>query len=212
MRKLALSILVILAGGLVAAGFYTEQPTEDGKALAAVKVIVEGGHGSGVQIRPDYIITAAHVVDSDKDGIVDIKLSDGTIHKGTVLWYNSAYDIAAISSDIDEVAQISRLERKSPSHGDDIHITGNPFVAETVTVWGRISGFSVHEIGPWKMGMEINAAVVMGQSGGPVYNSRGEVVGIVVGVMTIPLGLGGSLTGIGIMVPSEAIAILTGMA
>ncbi len=50
----------------------------------------------------------------------------------------------------------------------------------------------------------------MGQSGGPVFAANGDVIGITVGVMGVPMGFAASLVGYGFVVPSHDVCALLG--
>jgi serine protease Do len=72
----------------------------------------------------------------------------------------------------------------------------------------------MRELGPWKEVLITDTTIVMGQSGGPIFEPDGRVIGIAVGVMPVPLpgplGPTPSLTGYGTVVPSSTICMLLG--
>lgn len=190
---------------LSACATQTEPAARHGTEVA--KVILKDGHGSGVHIGQGYILTAAHVVgDSAR---VRLKTSLGDIQDGTVLWSNKQYDIAMVRADRPERFATAHLSCRTAHAGEAIEARGNPVALEFVSSWGRISG-DKRELGPWKEVLITDSTTVMGMSGGGVFDSNGNVVGITVGVMTVPMGLGGSLTGFGTIVPSSVVCMLMG--
>ena len=173
-------------------------------ADAVVKVIVTNGHGSGVVYRDRYIITAHHVV--SKVGEASIKTIDGKTRKATVMWSNAAYDLALLK--MDEDLPSARLDCRTAQPGEVITAPGNPLGVEFITAYGKIAG-SARQLGPWKSVLVTDITTVMGQSGGPVFDENGNVIGITVGVMTAPLGgLSFSLVRFGYAVPSSAVCEL----
>ncbi|QKV17869.1 S1 family peptidase [Oricola thermophila] len=174
---------------------------------SAVKVINGTGHGTGFYVGHDMVITAQHVVDDA--ATVTIKTADGETVTGEVLWTNVKYDIAAIRVSLP--ISPAYLSCTTPAYGDEIVIHGNPVSEEFVSVWGRVSG-SEHSAGRWASIVPINAAVVPGQSGGPVYGMDGAVVGMIVGAPIARLGMAASLTGLGAIVPGVEICRMMGRA
>lgn len=152
-----------------------------------VKVQYVGGHGSGAHIGGGFIITAAHVVGAKKD--IDIKTDNGDIIKDVeVMWSNTAYDIALLRIKPPDSMESRNLSCEVPQIGDLITASGNPMEMEFVTHYGRIgSGLQVVYWPPfsglvqWPISYVVDASLVPGMSGGPIFNEYGEVVGIIVG-------------------------------
>jgi len=197
MRPIAF-VAAIAAALLTACSISTRHGTAD----AVVKVITEGGHGSGVHMGDRYLLTAAHVVGDSAS--VEVKSSTGEIHSAEVLWANTAYDVALLRVDDASGLGAVHLSCRTPTVGEHITAKGNPVNVEFVTVWGKIAG-EVRELGPWRSVVVTDIVTVPGQSGGPVYDNSGKIVGITVGVMAARFGFGGSLVGMGYVVPGSVI-------
>lgn len=180
---------------------YTASSVTD---AAAVKVIMERGHGSGVHIGDGFVLTAAHVAGGA--ATLKLKSKDGQIRQADVLWTNKAYDIALLRTSPAGLPAAS-LDCQRAGVGTSIEAIGNPLSVEFVSAYGKIAG-APRESGPWKSVYVTDMTTVMGQSGGGVF-SGGRVVGITVGVMSVP-GLLPSLIGYGFVVPSSDVCALLG--
>lgn len=174
-----------------------------------VKILLEQGHGSGVYIGQGLILTAAHVVANSKDGKVKIKTEGGNILPGDVLWMSKDRDVALVRVIGTTGLKAAALSCATPEYGQMISARGSPGPVEFFTAWGHIAG-TVKPFGPWLEAIPTDMTTIMGMSGGPVFNARGEVVGLVVGVLTVPIGFSASLTGIGVIVPGSTICTLLG--
>lgn len=172
---------------------------------ADVKVLLDQGHGSAFYAGNNLWLTAAHVVDGPSKRL-DLKFADGSTRKATVLWISKTTDVALLQADGEGVA-VSPINCGMPQVGDDITLAGNPVGLEFIRAFGRIAG-EEREIGPWKSVVVVSAPTIPGQSGGAVYNSQGEVVGITVGLSLMPLGFAASTTGYGFVVPGSTICQL----
>lgn len=203
MRRYVLAFLAVIIFAATAA-YATTATGDPPKATSVVKVVLAKGHGSGVHIGNGYVLTAAHVVDSLTTA--KIKLSDGKEVTGDVLWVNKAYDVALLRSDGGAMG-VSKLACRTIAVGDVIRAAGNPTILEFVDSYGKVSG-AKRELRPWKSVVITDITTVPGMSGGPVFDDKGEVVGISVGVLSLPLGFSASLTGFGTMVPSSTICEL----
>lgn len=193
------AFVVALAAALLAAcSISTRHVTAD----AVVKILNGKGHGSGFHMGDRYIITAAHVVKGSTS--VEVKAYDGETVEAEVLWANAAYDIALLRAEDTANLGSALLSCRTPSVGERIISQGNPANVEFVTVWGKVAG-AARELGPWRSVVVTDIVTVPGQSGGPVFDESGRVVGITVGVMAASFGFGGSLVGIGYVVPGSAI-------
>lgn len=200
----ALAIVVVTLG----AASYDKSPYIP---QSAVRIEAENSIGSGVYIGHNVILTAAHVVAKDRDGIVDVKSMGKKLFKGTVLWQSPEYDIAAIRVDDIEGVEIATLACSPPQVGDEIMIIGNPLGRYFLASWGKVSGLP-EQVSRWHSIMSMDISIAPGNSGGPVYNKYGEVVGIVVNGMIAPMGLGASFTGFNGAVPARSVCELLGRA
>jgi len=209
------AIIVLALGALLGGGIgYAMPPTPSATTTVSeanvVKVSDKDGHGSGVNIGNGFVVTAGHVADGNKT--VKLKTSDGRELDADVLWVNNTYDIALLRAD--GLGGGSSLDCRTAKTGEQIQAAGNPMDLEFVSSFGRIAG-DVREAGPWKEVLVTDITIVMGQSGGPVFEPDGRVIGITVGVATATLqggiiGATPSLTGFGLVVPSSTVCRLMG--
>lgn len=164
------------------------------------KVKTAGGQGSGVLISNDGLIwTASHVVHSaDK---VAVKFIDGDVYEAEVLSSNPLADVALIkiSGDFNlkekHIAQIGNSDEVMI--GEDIFVIGAPLGVEQTLTKGIVSGrISPEEIGDDFAKVEYlqtDAAINQGNSGGPMFNMKGQVIG----VASFILSQSGSSAGLG---------------
>lgn len=206
MRKVTLAL--IASAAFIVGAFVTDQAISFTPAPklqpAQVKLVTNTGHGSAVHIGDGYYLTAAHVVLNAKE--LKIKTKDTLLRDATVLWANKEYDIALVKASgwgIDE----SPLLCAPVPVGTNIRAFGNPTLMEFVYSSGKIAG-EPFTVGPWHSVYPVDITIVPGQSGGPVYNDRGQVIGITVGVFTLPTMMGMSITGFGAVVPSSTVCEL----
>ncbi|MDX0227197.1 serine protease [Sinorhizobium meliloti] len=169
-----------------------------------VKVILKNGHGSGVSIGNGFVVTAAHVVQDSKTAT--LKTKHGRNMEAVVLWSNKEYDIALLRFEGAKMDAAS-LDCRLAQAGDFITAYGNPLNVEFASAYGRIAG-EPRAFGPWQSVFVTDITTVMGQSGGPVFDADGRLIGITVGVMGAPMGFSHSLVGYGFVVPSRAVCDL----
>src|SRR6266576_5743816 len=136
------------------------------------------GQGSGFFISPDgYAVTNNHVVDgADK---VEVTTDDGETFTAKVIGTDARTDIAWIKVDGGSNFPFAKLSEGKPRIGDWVLAVGNPFgLGGTVTA-GIVSA-SGRDIGsgPYDDFIQIDAPVNKGNSGGPAFNTEGEVVGV----------------------------------
>lgn len=201
----ALAASTMLAGCSTAAVDKSTTASIAPAATEVVKVVLPDGHGSGTHIGNGYILTAAHVVGGSQE--VTLKASNGSEQKGTVLWANRTYDVALVRAEHFDGLAAAHLSCRTASAGEDIEARGNPLLLEFVSSWGRIAG-GERELGPWKDVLITDMTTVMGMSGGGVFDVKGDMIGITVGVMSVPMGFSASLTGFGAIVPSSVACML----
>ena len=162
------------------------------------------GQGSGVIIRSDgYIVTNDHVVGGASD--VEVTFYDGTKAKGEVLRAPSA-DIAVIKVDRKNLPAAVLGDSSTVKPGQIVFAIGSPFGLENTVTMGIISAVGRREVIPgagrtrlYTDLIQTDAAINSGNSGGPLVNSRGEVIGINTAI--VAGGLTGGNVGIGFAIP-----------
>lgn len=176
------------------------------RAEAVVKIALPKGHGSGFHIGDGYIVTANHVVANQTD--VKVLDSQGGEQSAELLWQNADRDLALLKVDDASALDTDRLSCRHPKIGEAVIAKGSPLKTDFVSFWGHISGVA-RTIGPWKHAMIVDITGAPGISGGPVYDSRGRVIGVFVGVSVAPVAnIYPSLTGISLVVPATAVCDL----
>ncbi len=153
------------------------------------------GAGSGVIFTPDgYILTNAHVVDKARQ--VTVTLADGHDLPGEVIGQDTETDVAVVrvTSPDGKPLPSARLGNSDKLQvGQLVVAIGSPVGLQSTVTTGIIS--ALHRTLPGYGGQMIediiqtDAAVNPGNSGGPLVNSSGEVVGINVAVVQQAQGL-----------------------
>jgi len=134
--------------------------------------------GSGFIVSPDgLILTNAHVVEGAEG--VTVKLADHREFKAKVLGADHASDIAVIKIDAQGLPTVRFGNSDQLRVGDYVLAIGTPFGLEETATAGIVSakGRSLPGDGPVPF-IQIDAAVNPGNSGGPLFDSTGAVVGI----------------------------------
>ena len=138
----------------------------------------ERAQGSGFFISADgYVLTNNHVVDHAKE--VEIKTIDGKSYKAKIVGTDPKTDIALLKVEGSSKFPFVSFAATKPRIGDWVLAMGNPFgLGGTVTA-GIVSA-SGRDIGsgPYDDFIQIDAPVNQGNSGGPTFNLKGEVIGI----------------------------------
>jgi S1-C subfamily serine protease len=142
--------------------------------------VPQQGQGSGFILNKDgLILTNAHVLLSKK---VEVKLSNKHTYKARVLAVDKNHDLALLK--IDNAPNLTPAVLASSDGlvvGQRVYAIGNPFGLQGTMTRGIISAIrSIRgpEQNPIEDAIQTDAAVNPGNSGGPLLNSRGEVIGI----------------------------------
>ncbi len=150
---------------------------EDGQLVAS--------GGSGVIISPDgEILTNHHVIEGFRgaqDPTLIVKLNDGREMKAKVVGKDKELDIALIKIEGAHLPFAKLGSSESTKVGEWVVAIGNPLGLEHTVTQGIISakGRSARELGGgFGAFLQTDAAINRGNSGGPLLNLRGEVVGI----------------------------------
>ncbi len=158
------------------------------------------GEGSGILVDSNgNILTNNHVVEGSTS--VTVKFKSGSSVTGQVLGTDSNADLAIVKVDATAVAGITPLtlgDSSTVTPGQLAVAIGNPFgLDQTVTV-GVISGLN-RTIGNLTGMLQTDAALNPGNSGGPLMDANGAVIGINTAIETGTMGT--SARGIGFAVP-----------
>jgi serine protease Do len=158
------------------------------------------GQGSGFFISPDgYAVTNNHVV--DKAESVEVKTDDGKTHKAKVIGTDPRTDLALIKVDGGPFPYV-KLSDKTPRIGDWVLAVGNPFglggtvTAGIVSARGRDIGANAYDDF-----IQIDAPVNKGNSGGPTFDTEGNVIG----VNTAIFSPSGGSVGIAFAIPADTV-------
>jgi S1-C subfamily serine protease len=164
--------------------------------------VVEAGLGSGVIINATgAVLTALHVVDGAEQ--IQVEFADGTRTAARIVASQRENDIALLAVDQLPQVVVPAVLAGPPPIGDAVFAVGNPLglrdslSAGVVSATGR--GIAA-ERGPSLNGLiQFDAAVNPGNSGGPLLNRAGQVVGIVTALANPAKQ--GFFVGIGFAVP-----------
>ena len=136
------------------------------------------GMGSGFIIEPDgLVMTNAHVVDGADE--VRVRLSDRREFKGKVLGVDRPSDIAVVKIEAKGLPTVKLGDPSAVRVGEWVLAIGSPFGFENSATVGIVSATSRSlPDGTYVPFIQTDAAVNPGNSGGPLFNMRGEVIGI----------------------------------
>jgi serine protease Do len=158
------------------------------------------GQGSGFFISADgYAVTNNHVV--EKAESVQVTTDDGKIHKAKVIGTDPRTDLALIKVEEGPFPYV-KLSDKAPRIGDWVIAVGNPFglggtvTAGIVSARGRDIGASAYDDF-----IQIDAPVNKGNSGGPTFDTDGNVIG----VNTAIFSPSGGSVGIAFAIPADTV-------
>ena len=159
--------------------------------------------GSGFVISADgYVVTNYHVVEGG--GTLSVVLYDGTEYAATLIGYDNANDVALLKADATGLQAAALGDSDVLVVGDQVAAIGNPLgeLTSTMTV-GYISakerdvntsGFAINML-------QTDAAINSGNSGGPLFNMYGQVVGITSAKYSGSSSSGATIEGIGFAIP-----------
>lgn len=175
---------------------YMKHKRQDGAPERQVQAL-----GSGFIIDPSgVVVTNNHVIDKAQQ--VTVVLNDGTEMPARIVGRDSQVDLAVL-----QVKPSHPLPSVPLGHSDQARIgewvlaIGNPFGLSGTVTAGIISSRKRNvEHGLYDDFIQTDAAINRGNSGGPLFNARGEVIGI---NTLIYGGSGGDSIGIGFAIPSD---------
>ncbi len=158
--------------------------------------------GSGFVIDPDgYIVTNNHVVEKAEE--IKVIFSDDTEVAAKVIGTDEKTDIAVLKVDVDKKLPFVQFGDSDKARvGDWVIAIGNPFGLGGSVSAGIISARARDiNAGPFDDFIQTDAAINRGNSGGPLFNVEGEVIGVNSAIFSPS---GGSV-GIGFSVPTSIV-------
>jgi serine protease Do len=174
---------------------------EPGRGQARPQPHIQQAQGSGFFISQDgYVVTNNHVVQNAVE--VQLVTDDGKTLSAKVIGTDPRTDLALLKVNDSGSYPFVQLAPGKPRIGDWVLAVGNPFglggtvTAGIVSAQGRDIGS-----GPYDDFIQIDAAVNRGNSGGPTFNQKGEVVG----VNTAIFSPSGGNVGIAFAIPASTV-------
>jgi S1-C subfamily serine protease len=158
------------------------------------------GQGSGVIVdKAGYIITNFHVVNHAES--ITVRTSDGRRASAVVVGDDPETDLAILKIDLPNLIAAEWGDSDKLEVGDLVWALGSPFGLDRSLTFGIVSAKARHGggrifAGPFQEYLQTDAAVNPGNSGGPLVNIEGQVVGINTAIV------GPSYQGISFAIPS----------
>lgn len=140
---------------------------------------IQRGTGTGFIIDiAGLIVTNEHVIRSAER--IRVRLADGRERKATVVGTDVATDIALLKIEADNLGTVAFGDSDAVQVGDSVIAIGNPLEYEHSVTAGIVSakGRKVYGDQPFEDFIQTDAAINRGNSGGPLLNKFGEVVGV----------------------------------
>lgn len=196
--------MAALAGLLLLAVCLPARPQQPADISAAIErvspavVTIQAGNriGAGFVVNADgHVATVAHVVSGAKE--VKLRFSDARITTAKVLATDERRDLAVLKMDIADAKWADFASTASLKPGAEIAALGAPLGLDTTVTKGVVSARPRSING--RQLLQVDAALNPGNSGGPIVDSRGAVVG----VSTV---IARDAQNVGFAVPSEVIA------
>ena len=178
-----------------------------------VRTASGAGTGSGVVVDAEgHVLTNDHVVGDAVDGGLRVTLADGRVLEAEIVGLDPATDLAVIRllDAPDDLVPAVLGDSDGVAVGDPVMAVGNPLGLESTVTTGIVSALdrpvstSDGETPVVTNAIQIDAAVNPGNSGGPLFDATGQVVGITSSIASFPSASGqaGSI-GLGFAIPSN---------
>lgn len=160
--------------------------------------------GTGFIITPDgYIMTNYHVIESAQksEHKIQVLFKDKSSFEAKIVGFDEDNDVAVLKIDASDLSPVSIGNSDDIAVGDSVFAIGNPLGELDFSMTsGRVSALdrsiTIERNGTAINMFQFDAAINSGNSGGPVYNESGEVIGIA----TAKVGSSG-VEGLGFAIP-----------
>ena len=166
---------------------------------------IEHGLGSGVIISPDgYIVTNNHVIDGATD--IRVTMIDRRILPAKLVGRDKLTDLAVIKINASDLPSVPLGDSTKLHPGQTVLAFGNPLGFRFTVTRGIVSAlnrpnpFAEDRRAPGEF-IQTDAAINQGNSGGPLVNAHGEVIGI----NTFLVSQSGGFSGMGFAIPTQIV-------
>jgi len=161
---------------------------------------ISGGSGVIVDAAQGIIVTNNHVIKGGQKFTVD--MTDGRLFDATLVGADPATDIAVLKIEATGLSQVETVDSDTLRTGDLAFAVGYPLGLDQTLTMGVISGLNRSGMGDAVEDyIQTDAAVNSGNSGGPLLDSRGRLIGINTSILSG--GMGGGNDGIAFAVPTR---------
>lgn len=174
--------------------------TNSAGANDGIAMETEFRFGSGFFVdHHGYIITNEHVVRDVKQVIV--RNQDGDEALGTVIGTDPVMDVAVIQTAMPAPAVISLDGSHKPEIGEPVFAIGSSFGLPQSVTYGIVSALHRSISSPLQDFIQTDSAINSGNSGGPLINHRGELLGVNTAIISVR----GGNNGVGFAIPTEIV-------
>jgi serine protease Do len=158
--------------------------------------------GSGFVIDPEgYVVTNYHVVDDADEIEITFGSSETKTYQAKIIGKDKMTDLALLKIDAKQrFPYVVWGNSDEAKVGDWIVANGNPFGLGSTVTAGIISAKARYINGTFDDYIQTDASVNKGNSGGPMFNMKGEVIGVNTAIFSTS---GGGSIGIGFAIPSQ---------
>ncbi|MFN5614534.1 MAG: S1C family serine protease, partial [Brevundimonas sp.] len=166
---------------------------------------LSGGSGVIIDAAAGIIVTNHHVIEGGEKFTVD--LTDGRLFDAELVGADKATDLAVLRISAPDLAQVEVVDSDTLRTGDLAFAVGYPLGLDQTLTMGVVSGLNRSGLGDAVEDyIQTDAAVNSGNSGGPLLDSRGRLIGINTSILSGGgdlFGLGGGNDGIAFAVPAR---------
>ena len=189
-------------------GIYNESTSSGYNVFGQRSTIASSGTGFIISSDGE-ILTNYHVVAGAQT--LTVTLHDGAQYPATVLGYEAESDIALIKIDASGLPTVTLGESSSLAVGDEVVAIGNPLGELTYSLTGGYVSAKERAVNtdgtPINM-MQLDATINSGNSGGPLFDICGNVVGIISAKYSGSTSSGTSIEGIGFAIPIDDVTAI----
>lgn len=178
---------------------------KNAKCVVAISAVDTGSGGSGFIISEDgYVVSNYHVVAGSSR--ISVIIHDDTKYDAKLVGYDAANDVAVLKVEATGLQAAAIGSSDDLIVGDQVVAIGHPLGAETATLTvGYVSAKdqTISTDGTRINMLQTDAAINSGNSGGPLFNMNGEVIGITTAKYSGTTSSGASIESIGFAIPMD---------